>query len=108
MRRLIQSTARKLCRATLVSEAGSLALKVLHCGGFYNYHGVVLLVSGLLQQPHFMESFIRKGRLKDLIRRIPIHAITTRAELAGAAAFGLQTLKQIRHTAKTQPSVATI
>jgi glucokinase len=53
-----------------------------------------------LQEPRFIQSFIRKGRFKDLMERIPIHVITTRAALVGAATFGLESLKNIRSGAK--------
>ena len=41
----------------------------------------------LLQGLHFMESFRKKGRFSELMGRIPIHVITTRA---GAATYGLE------------------
>jgi glucokinase len=40
-----------------------------------------------------MQAFTRKGRFKELMARIPIHVITTRAALVGVAAFGLASLK---------------
>ena len=47
-----------------------------------------------------MQTFIKKGRFKDLMERIPIHVITTRAALVGAATFGLESLKNVRSGAK--------
>ena len=49
-----------------------------------------------LQKPRFMESFTRKGRFKGLMGRIPVHVITTRAALLGAATYGLDTLASMR------------
>jgi glucokinase len=46
-----------------------------------------------------MQSFTNKGRFKDLMNRIPIHAITTRAALVGAATYGLESLKSIKRSA---------
>jgi len=96
----------ELCRATvemlvsiLASEAGNLALKVLATGGVYIAGGVALHLVNALQEPRFMPSFIRKGRFKELMERIPIHVITTRAALVGAATFGLESLKNIKSTA---------
>ncbi|PWT86777.1 MAG: glucokinase [Blastocatellia bacterium] len=93
----------ELCRATieifaaiLASEAGNLALKVLATGGIYIAGGVALHVLGALQQPRFIETFTRKGRFKDLMGKIPIHVITTRAALLGAATYGLDTLASIK------------
>ena len=92
-----------LCQATvemlvsiLASEAGNLALKVLATGGVYIAGGVALHLLNALQEPRFTETFTRKGRFRDLMQRIPIHVITTRAALVGAATFGLESLKNIR------------
>ena len=41
----------------------------------------------------FVRVFTRKGRFKELLERIPLHAITTRAALLGAATHGLDRLK---------------
>jgi glucokinase len=99
----------ELCLATvallasiLASEAGNLALKVLATGGVYLAGGIALHVLPLLQTPRFVATFTRKGRFKDLMERMPIHIITTRAALLGAATFGLQSLGKIttRDTAK--------
>ncbi len=84
----------------LASEAGNLALKVLATGGVYIAGGVALHLVKALQEPRFMQTFIKKGRFKDLMERIPIHVITTRAALVGAATFGLESLKNVRSGAK--------
>jgi glucokinase len=96
----------ELCQATvemlvsiLAREAGNLALKVLATGGVYLAGGVALHLVSLLQGPRFMEAFTQKGRFKDLMARIPIHIITTRAALVGAAAYGLESLKNIKRAA---------
>jgi glucokinase len=88
------------CRATvdmlvsiLAAEAGNLALKVLATGGVYIAGGVALHLIEALKEPHFMQSFARKGRFKDLMERIPVHVITARAALVGAASYGLETYK---------------
>ena len=93
----------ELCRATvellasiLAGEAGNLALKVLATGGVYLAGGIALHIIPLLQTPQFVEAFTRKGRFKDLMERIPIHIITIRAALLGAATFGLQSLNKIK------------
>jgi glucokinase len=90
----------ELCRATvemlvsiLASEAGNLVLKVLATGGLYLTGGIALHLLSALQQPGFMTAFTKKGRFKDLMSRVPIHVITTRAALVGAATYGLQKLK---------------
>jgi glucokinase len=86
-----------LCRATvatlceiLASEAGNLALKVLATGGVYLAGGIALHILNELQSPHFTRAFKNKGRFEDLLGRLPIHVITARAALLGAASFGLE------------------
>jgi glucokinase len=95
-----------LCRATikmlvsiLASEAGNLALKLLATGGVYLAGGVALHVLDALKQPQFMQAFTKKGRFKDLMGRIPVHLITARAALVGAATFGLESYRQISEAA---------
>ena len=95
-----------LCRATvemlvsiLASEAGNLALKVLATGGVYLAGGVALHLVNALKEPRFLGAFTQKGRFKDLMARIPIHLITTRAALVGAAAYGLESLNNIKRAA---------
>ncbi|MBV8053190.1 MAG: glucokinase [Acidobacteriaceae bacterium] len=91
----------ELCRATvemLVSilggEAGNLVLKVFGTGGVYMAGGIALHLIEVLKEPRFIEAFSNKGRFKDLMRRIPVHLITARAALVGAATYGLETLQR--------------
>lgn len=105
----------ELCQATvemlvsiLASEAGNLALKVLATGGVYLAGGIALHLVKLLQQPQFVQTFTRKGRFKDLMGRMPIHIITTRAALVGAATFGLQSLSNLRNRAEAKASLAPV
>jgi glucokinase len=90
----------KLCAATLdmfvsilASEAANLALKIFATGGVYLAGGIPMRALKALQTPRFMESFKRKGRLSELMERIPIHVIVIRAALIGAAAYGLGRFK---------------
>jgi glucokinase len=92
----------------LASEAANLALKVLATGGVYLAGGVALHLVKFLQNPQFVETFTRKGRFKDLMERMPIHIITTRAALVGAAAFGLQSLSELRNHEEARPSLAPV
>ena len=93
----------ELCQATidmfvsiLAAEAGNLALKVLATGGVYIAGGVALHVLEALKDSRVMQTFTNKGRFKDLMKRMPIHVITTRAALVGAATYGLASLKSIK------------
>lgn len=90
----------KLCSAAvdmfvsiLGSEAANLALKVLATGGVYLAGGIPMRILRVLQTPRFMESFKRKGRLSELMERIPIHVVIARVALIGAAARGLEKFK---------------
>ena len=90
-----------LCRATidilvsiLASEAGNLFLKVFATGGVYLAGGVALHVLDALQEPRFIETFARKGRFRNLMERVPVHVITARAALIGAAAYGLESVNR--------------
>jgi glucokinase len=103
----------ELCLATvdllvsiLASEAGNVALKVLATGGVYWAGGIALHLVKLLQKPQFVQTFTRKGRLKNLMERMPIHIITTRAALVGAATFGLQSLSRLKNREPAKASLA--
>jgi glucokinase len=86
-----------LCRQTmeifssaLAVEAANLALKVLATGGVYFGGGIVNRILPFLQSDHFSKSFQRKGRLSELVSKIPIHVVVEpKAGLYGAAYFGL-------------------
>ena len=104
-----------LCLATvdllvsiLASEAGNLALKVLATGGVYLAGGIAVHLVQFLQEPKFVQTFTRKGRFQDLMERIPIHVITTRAALLGAATFGLQSLNSVKKRDEEKASLATV
>ena len=87
-----------LCVATLDTfvsilgaEAGNLALKVVATGGVYLGGGILPRILPVLEKGHFMEAFRAKGRLSDLVARIPVHVILNpKAALLGAAQHGLE------------------
>lgn len=90
----------KRCAATidivvsiLGSEAGNLALKVLATGGIYLAGGVTTHLLPALGDTRFLQSFRLKGRFSDMLSRIPVHVIVSRAALAGAAIYGLESLR---------------
>jgi len=90
-----------LCLATvelfvslLGAEAGDLALKVLATGGLYIAGGLVPRILPLLDEAAFLEAFQSKGRMSDLLSRVPVHVILNqKAALHGAAYFGLDLMK---------------
>jgi glucokinase len=71
------------------SEAGNLALKVLSLGGVYLAGGIAVHVRPVLESPRFLQSFQGKGRFREVMTRIPIHLMTGKVGIAGAAAYGL-------------------
>jgi glucokinase len=86
-----------LCAATLRlfisilgAEAGNLALKVLATGGVYLGGGIPPRILPALADGSFLEAFRRKGRLAELLARVPVQVITSRVALIGAASYGLR------------------
>jgi glucokinase len=75
--------------SVLGSEAGNLALKVLATGGVYLSGGIPPRLLPRLTDGHFMRSFVNKGRLSDMLARMPVHVVTASAALLGAALYGL-------------------
>jgi glucokinase len=93
---LDESRPSELCLATLETfvtilgaEAGNLALKVLATGGVYLGGGIPPRILWLLERPTFLEAFRGKGRMADLLDRVPVHVILNPgAALFGAACYG--------------------
>jgi glucokinase len=83
-----------LCVATLDmfvsaygAEAGSFALRTVCTGGLYVGGGIAPRILPKLQAGGFLRAFHDKGRLSDLVRRIPVSVIVnTNIGLLGAAA----------------------
>ena len=75
----------------LGAEAGNLALKVLASGGVYLGGGIPPRILPTLEQERFMEAFRRKGRMSDLLARMPVHVILNpKVAVLGAACHGLE------------------
>jgi glucokinase len=72
------------------SEAGNLALKVLGLGGVYLAGGIAVHLQPVLKSARFVQSFRRKGRFAELMSQIPVHLMTGKVGIAGAAAYGLR------------------
>jgi glucokinase len=92
----------KLCNDTLNlfcsvlgAEAGNLCLKVLATGGVYLGGGIPPRILPALKQKGFMQAFLNKGRLSDLLAKVPIHVIlNSKIALIGAASYGLELYKE--------------
>jgi glucokinase len=91
----------ELCRATidtfvsiLASESANMALKVMATGGIYLAGGIPLHIPRAAEELRFMDSFVRKGRFKQLMETIPVKVILNHAALVGSAAYGLAIFKE--------------
>jgi len=88
----------EICVATLNAfvsilgaEAGNLALKVLATGGVYLAGGIPRHILPALKHERFMEAFRSKGRMANLLSRIPVHVIVnSKVPLLGVACAGLE------------------
>jgi glucokinase len=88
----------ELCVATLDTfvsilgtEAGNMALNVLATGGVYLGGGIPPRILPALEGVRFMRAFRDKGRMSDLMERIPVHVILNpKVALLGAACHGLE------------------
>lgn len=74
------------------AEAGNAALKWLATGGVYLGGGIAPTILERLQMPLFMQSFLDKGRFRDMLSRVPVAVVLDdKAAMYGAAYFA-QTL----------------
>jgi glucokinase len=88
----------ELCVATLETfvsilgtEAGNMALNVLATGGVYLGGGIPPRILPALEGARFLEEFQAKGRMSDLMAKIPVHVILNpKVALMGAACYGLE------------------
>jgi glucokinase len=95
---LDKEKATKLCAGTLNTfvsilgaEAGNLALKVLATGGVYLGGGIPPRILSYLEGERFMQAFTHKGRLTELLVRMPVHVILNpNIALLGAARHGFE------------------
>ncbi len=70
------------------AEAGNLALKSMALGGVYIGGGIAPKILPFLQEPDFIESFMAKGRFKEMLQKIRIKvSLNQETALFGAAHF---------------------
>jgi glucokinase len=86
-------TVQRFCRV-LGAQAGNLALTLLATAGVWIGGGIAPDILPLLQEGSFREGFIGKGRLQDLMGRIPVRVITDQyIALKGAGRCGFRRLQ---------------
>jgi glucokinase len=86
-----------ICRATLETFvsvlgacAGNLALTVLSTGGVYLGGGIPPRILPLLRSERFLAAFRAKGRMSELLARMPVHVILDpKSALLGMSSYGL-------------------
>ena len=70
------------------AEAGNLALRILATGGIYIGGGIAPKILPKLKEDIFLKSFTAKGRMRELLEKIPVRVILNEnAALIGAAHF---------------------
>jgi glucokinase len=75
----------------LGAQAGNLALTLIATGGVYIAGGIAPRIVERLRSGKFIAAFRDKGRMSELVSRVPVHVITNPyVGLLGAAAFGAQ------------------
>ncbi|MFN7964015.1 MAG: glucokinase [Thermoanaerobaculia bacterium] len=57
------------------AEAGNLALKMLATGGLYVAGGIALKILPRLSQGGFLEGFLDKGRMRELLLTVPVRVV---------------------------------
>ncbi|NEO81623.1 glucokinase [Moorena sp. SIO4G3] len=79
----------------LASEAANAALKFFATGGVYIGGGIPPRILDKLREPLFMENFINKDKMVDLLKSIPIYVILNdQAALHGAAWYARRSLSE--------------
>ena len=77
------------------AAAGNLALQVMAVGGVYVGGGIAPKIVWKLKEGAFREAFRDKGRLSDMIARIPVKVIMNDgAALLGAASYAMELLEK--------------
>ncbi|MDD2905268.1 MAG: glucokinase [Sulfurimonas sp.] len=70
------------------AEAGNLALKSLSLGGVYIGGGIAPKILSLMQQKHFMQGFVSKGRFEEMLMQMSVKiSLNAETALLGAAHF---------------------
>jgi len=88
----------------LGAEAGDLALKVLSLGGIYLAGGIPPRILPALRDGLFFNAFTSKGRMMELLARVPVSVVALQAALLGAALRGLEQLSGTPRDSSLRPA----
>lgn len=70
------------------AEAGNLALKILPYGGLYITGGIAAKILPLMKSEGFLDAFLNKGRVSNLLKNVPIHIVLNpKVGLIGATLY---------------------
>jgi len=73
------------------AEAGNLSLKLLPLGGLYLLSGVTAGIKDYLTgNPTFFKNYYAKGRMEEVLKRVPIFLVSTSIANQGAEEFALR------------------
>lgn len=87
------------------SQAGNLALHVLATGGVYLVGGIARAMAARLRDGIFITAFRDKGRMGELLRRIPVNVVVNRhIGLIGAAVAATETSPSHDDSGASTPS----
>jgi len=76
------------------AEAGNMALRLLATGGIYIGGGIAPKILPKLKEKLFLDSFLSKGRMRELLELMPVRVILNdKAALLGAAHFAYYELQ---------------
>ncbi|PIP48089.1 MAG: hypothetical protein COX16_02040, partial [Deltaproteobacteria bacterium CG23_combo_of_CG06-09_8_20_14_all_51_20] len=68
------------------AEAGNMALKIVASGGVYLGGGIPPRIIPVLKAGSFLKAFVNKGRMSNLLEKIPVNVILNpKSALLGAA-----------------------
>jgi glucokinase len=86
----LSRAALDLLVSILGAEAGNLALKVLSLGGVYLAGGIPPRILPALADGRFLRAFTAKGRMEEVLARVPVSVVALEAALLVAALRGLE------------------
>ncbi|HSD55512.1 MAG TPA: glucokinase [Burkholderiales bacterium] len=82
--------------AILGTETANLMLKTLSTGGLYMAGGIAARILPVLRTGALLARVLDKGRMSELLARIPIHVVTApQTALLGAASHGLECIRAL-------------